>query len=200
MQRDKKPVEKRRIGPAMQWAKPRNEIDRAQERKRNRISIDFNLDADGQTAQSESTSTSRDHSSEKIDIGSRTNQKLPNTPNNSETYGLGRTPYQGQTTQPRFNDDVTSGTAWDYYSGSTNEGQHADLNTGGSLSSQNYPHFNDVVSEYSHQVESPNYNARSTDFTTAQDNRTDQPGLRQLLLPILVVGIIIVVGVLSSLG
>lgn len=199
MQRDKKPVEKRRIGPAMQWAKPRNEIDRAQERKRNRISIDFNLDADGQTAQSESTSNSRDHSSEKIDIRSRTNQHLPNTRNNSETYGVSRTLHQGQTTQPRFNDDVTSGTAWDYYSGSTNEGQHADLNTGGSLSSHN-PHFNDVVSEYPHQVESPNYNARSTDFTTAQDNRTDQPGLRQLLLPILVVGIIIVVGVLSSLG
>lgn len=199
MQRDKKPVEKRRIGPAMQWAKPRNEIDRAQERKRNRISIDFNLDADGQTAQSESTSNSRDHSSEKIDIRSRTNQHLPNTRNNSETYGVSRTLHQGQTIEPRFNDDVTSGTAWDYYSGSPNEGQHADLNTGGSLSSHN-PHFNDVVSEYPHHVESPNYNARSTDFTTAQDNRTDQPGLRQLLLPILVVGIIIVVGVLSQLG
>src|SRR5690625_2935565 len=134
MQLKKKPERKHGTGQAMKWEKHRNKIDRAQERKRNRISIDFNLDADGQTAQSESTSNSRDHSSEKIDIGSRTNQKLPNTPNNSETYGLGRTPYQGQTTQPRFNDDVTSGTAWDYYSGSTNEGQHADLNTGGSLS------------------------------------------------------------------
>lgn len=200
MQHDKKPVEKRRIGPAMQWAKPRQEIHRAQERKRNRINIDFDLDADGQTAQPESTSYSRDHSSATIDIGPSTNQHLPNTRTHAETHGVSRTPNQGQITQPRFNDDETSGTAWDYYSGSSSERQHAHLNNGGSPPSQTYSHFNDVVSEYPHQVESPNYNARSTDFTRAQDNRTDQPGLRQILLPILVVGIIIVVGVLSSLG
>lgn len=200
MQSDKKPVEKRRIGPAMQWAKPRNDIDRAQERKRNRINIDLNLETDWETAQPESADSSRRHSSEKIDTRSRTNQHLTSTRNSSQTNGVSRTPHQGQTSQPRFNDDVTSGTAWDYYSGSINEGEHAHFNTEGSPQGQNYPHFNDVVSEYPHQVEAPNYNARSTDFTTAPDNRTDQPGLRQLLLPILVVGIIIVIGVLSSLG
>lgn len=200
MQSDKKPVEKRRIGPAMQWAKPRADSDRAQDRKRNRINIDLDLETDWETAQPESTDNIRHHSSEMIDTRPRTYQHHAGSRNNSDSSGLNSKYGVGQASQPRFNDGASSGTAWDYYSGNSSEGQGAHFNSGDFPQCQDYPHFNDVVSEYPHQVEPPNYNARSTDFRRAPGNKTDQPGRRQLLLPILVVGLIIVVGLLSSLG
>lgn len=195
MNSDRKPVDKRRIGPAMQWAKPQTGTDRSGEHRRNRINVDFEFETDWETDLAESASPNQYGSAESNEPRTGVTQSRAGTRSNESNSPSAAGTFQPHWNESSFSDEANEVTAWDYYSGNGSGAQYD-----GTPQGQNAPHFNDVGYEYPHQVESPNYNARSTEFNSTTDKRNNGPGIRQFLLPILAVAVVIIVGILASFG
>lgn len=211
MSDEKKSIDRRPIGPAMQWAKTRAGSERHEARRQQRIDIQLDIE-NARDPELDRTSSANQHG----DGGSiprrrGTSQNRMNAPSRDVSSARDRR------NEYNFEDDVDTSSAWDYYAGDASKGQvaghqnrgsssqqpnwyrHGDYSATGSSPNEDRPHFNDVGYEYPHQVQAANYNSRSTDLNSTTDmQRNDGPGLRQYLLPILVVAVIIIVGLLGS--
>lgn len=219
---NKNPADKRLIGPAMQWAKPRRATANHNSDVSRQINRDLGAGAehDGDTsrlvrskpktkAQRRSTrSHYRKHSRQEPDASARMRSDQANQHIASN--------------QTMYPEPDTDGSAWDYYGG--NNGGGATTTTyepystnryslSGSDESpdrtfsenySDYPSYN--TSEFEHQVPQRERQSPLSSPSTKQApagraaRRQTDFRLRQLVLPILVVGIIIVVGIMASMS
>src|SRR5699024_8395212 len=141
MQNGKKPVERRRIGPAMQWAKSRAETQRAQDQFGQRINIDLEDDWDNVQSVPE-PEVSQDNSFQEPYEGYQTKSRQRGWHNPSPGNSPDRPPWSVESFESQHNYELGDGSAWAYYSGQSNYGAYEEAVAGASPHDQAYPNYN----------------------------------------------------------
>lgn len=195
MQNGKRPAERRRIGPAMQWAKSRSDSERAHERTRRRIDIDLELDAEWDSSQQDSAGVLHDYSSEQE---SRRVQSSTESFVTSANNSYPQPQWEGEGLQPRHNSELNFGNAWDYYSGNRSQDVYESSFSYSPTQSPDYASYNQTSYERPAHTRSDASGTGLQGLGSESGKKSDKPGLRQLLPPIVVVAIIIIVAFLSS--
>lgn len=217
MQSEKNPGQKRNIGPAMQWAKRRNASGATSEQptSKAKIQLDFNTDEDRGSAPTAPRQTLPDKSSA--------------TPSSREDRNHEKSAYKGGSSSPYNADqpDIYSSdksghgaenqqSAWEYYAHTPNRepiqrSQHNRPEMGAAQPpgpARNANYNGESYLQDTHAGNSTLPNASSGDLqypshsgTRANTNRTTKNvSVTQYLLPLLVIVVIVVVGILASLG
>lgn len=200
MEINKKSAEKRRIGPAMQWAKSRSASERANDRTRRKINLDLDLDTEWDSHQPETEVSRQGLSSEQDNLEYRPEHSYPDSSSASTDGSYNRSPGAGERLRLMHNPERNYSSAWDYYSGDSSQ-RHYDYSSLRRTSQvRDYPNYDEASSVDRTQLSPGGATAGSRYFGSSSRERTYSPGLRQLLLPILVVAIIVIVGLLSSFG
>ena len=198
MQNGKKPVERRRIGPAMQWAKSRAETQRAQDQFGQRINID--LEDDWDNVQSESEVSNQDSSFQEQYEDDQAESRHPGSNNASTSSFSYRSPWSGESLESQHNGEFDDGSAWAYYSGQSNHDTYENAVPGASPYGQTYPNYNQTSYQRLPQMSGEGFDTVPQQIGAGDGNQREGPGLRQLLPALLVVMVIVIAGLLASLG
>ena len=199
MQNGKKPVERRRIGPAMQWAKSRAETQRAQDQNRGRINLDLEDDLDNLQSVPE-PGVSQDNSFQEPYEGYQTESRQLGSNNASTSNSPYRSPWSVESLESQHNYELDHGSAWAYYSGQSNYGAYEEAVPGASPPAQTYPNYNQSSYQRLPQMSGEGFDTVPQHIGRGDGNKRDGPGLRQLLPALLVVIVIVIAGFLASLG
>src|SRR5699024_4941582 len=141
MQNGKKPVERRRIGPAMQWAKSRSETQRPQDQIRQRVNID--LEDDWDNSQLEPEVSNQDSSFQEQYGNYQPDSRHPGSNNAStSSFSYRFPPWSDESLESQHNDELNDDSAWAYYSGQSNHDTYENAVPGASPYSQTYPNYN----------------------------------------------------------
>lgn len=214
MHSENKAGQNRRIGPAMQWAKPRRQTLGERDSFQKKINIEYPSEADQNSDDASARSSQSNRSNESV----RAYRRHEHNHSNSDTsgaYNQGATFNKSQQNQLSYPVDSDMSSAWDYYSGSGNErfseqqwntpGPRHNWSSNGQtdhIEYNNAHYYDESTYQYPRQADTPNPKARSSDSDISLDNKTKRniSQVMQYLLPIAVVGIILVVGFMASMN
>lgn len=196
---EKKPVIKKRIGPAMQWAKPRAGQKRTDDSMSDKISIDFDIPTEPEATYGGTEQTDRSTDSQNFwndNSGSHANWGSP-----SETASNRRGTFTGveDTPESRSFRDQREESAWNYYSGDTfqynnDAWSHQDIHDA-AFRSQQHPDAYEYQQASEH--ERSNSTAASTDSWSQNRSNSDGNTIRQFIAPFLVAALLVFLAFLT---
>lgn len=194
-----KPVPKRHLGPAMQWAKPRSNLGRLDGGSNRKIELDF---AD-QAVDEDPKASSGQERTDQLQSGSW-------TPSADRESGSRRTTTESSQAEDREGASwwqrlpegaAAEASAWNYYAGTggnerqdTVEGRDSRFNYT-SADTRLDPELDDPYFGEMYPPETPQYNSSAWDQTMRQE--PNETSWLQYILPFLVVAIIVFLGVIT---